>query len=343
MAISQRGTKFRLDCTIKGERYSRTFSTRTEALAWQEKAKARVALGLPADEAVAAAADMTVAEAFKSASRSWMQQRDGSNSIANGKAVVEILGPSRRVSTLTIKDQDDLVDRYLAAGLAAGTINRRLSALSKMLNVARDAGVHVSLQVKTLREGEGRQRYFTFLEEQTVLGHFMRTCNHDLADFVQVALDTGCRLSELLAIDPSWVRLEAAGGWSLTLPWHVTKTQKPRTIPLSQRAAAILQERTFGGRRPWPEGWTQDSVDAAWAAMRKAIGMDHDKEFVFHVCRHTCAVRLLEATGNLVLVRDWLGHADIRTTQRYAKLVAGGLRMGATALDHMQSIRQQAM
>jgi len=41
----------------------------------------------------------------------------------------------------------------------------------------------------------------------------------------------------------------------------------------------------------------------------------------FHVLKHSCATHLLEASKDIVLVQEWLGHADIRNTMLYADLI----------------------
>lgn len=38
-----------------------------------------------------------------------------------------------------------------------------------------------------------------------------------------------------------------------------------------------------------------------------------------HVLRHTCAMMILQATGDLRKVSLWLGHADMRTTEFYLR------------------------
>jgi site-specific recombinase XerD len=38
-----------------------------------------------------------------------------------------------------------------------------------------------------------------------------------------------------------------------------------------------------------------------------------------HVCRHTCAMMILQATGDLRRVSLWLGHADMKTTEVYLR------------------------
>ena len=38
-----------------------------------------------------------------------------------------------------------------------------------------------------------------------------------------------------------------------------------------------------------------------------------------HVLRHTCAMMILQATGDLRKVSLWLGHADMQTTEVYLR------------------------
>ena len=39
-----------------------------------------------------------------------------------------------------------------------------------------------------------------------------------------------------------------------------------------------------------------------------------------HVLRHSCALMILQATGDLRKVALWLGHADIQTTEMYLRV-----------------------
>lgn len=333
MAIFPHGNKVRLDFQLKGQRYVRSFNTEAEAKAWQEKAKARVALGLPADEAAEAQRDMTIGEALQKATKEWQRQKDGLGSIANGEDVASILGRSRSLSRIDQDSIEALVDALLERGLALSTVNRKLSALSKMLTIGRTAGLPITARVKFLQEPEGRVRFLSLFEEQSVLADLRNNGDTDMADAVITAIDTGLRLGELLAIRRHWLRQEGNGTWALTVAADKAKSGKARTIPLTDRVTAILQARLASSMHPWPASWNVDKVDGLWAAMRRRLGYQDDREFVFHALRHTCAVRLLEATGNLVLVRDWLGHADIRTTTIYAKVVTGTLKAGVEALQ----------
>ncbi|SAL07015.1 site-specific tyrosine recombinase XerD [Caballeronia calidae] len=39
-----------------------------------------------------------------------------------------------------------------------------------------------------------------------------------------------------------------------------------------------------------------------------------------HVLRHSCALTILQATGDLRKVALWLGHADMQTTEMYLRV-----------------------
>jgi len=54
---------------------------------------------------------------------------------------------------------------------------------------------------------------------------------------------------------------------------------------------------------------------------------------VIHGMRHHAGTTLLRETGNLVLVRDLLGHSDVRTTQRYAHASGADIRAGIDAVS----------
>jgi integrase len=48
------------------------------------------------------------------------------------------------------------------------------------------------------------------------------------------------------------------------------------------------------------------------------MGLNDDKEFVFHALRHTCATRMVDAKIELLAIKKWLGHKRVETTERYA-------------------------
>lgn len=339
MAVIQRGNMFRADFVLKGTRYLKSFETHDAATQWEAYIRMMVAAGKPIAEEVIpqSAKRMTVQDAFLLAMKDWKLGNNLKDAQRNGQEAVDFFGAGREVASLTNKDRDAFVD-HLREGkgrkraIAIGTVNRKLAAFSKMLSKARDAGEPIAVRVKQFKEGQGRVRFLSEAEEKSVLADFSRHEGITYHNFVALGLDTGARLSEILSMDKRWFRETAEGHWFMTIPGSVTKSGKSRTVPLTSRVVSIIKPM-LEQPRFWPENWNRFTITHAWARMRERLKLQDDEEFVFHACRHTCATRLLEKTGNLVLVKDWLGHSDIRVTTRYTKVVASTLVAGVQALE----------
>jgi integrase len=106
-----------------------------------------------------------------------------------------------------------------------------------------------------------------------------------------------------------------------------TKSGKSRPILLSEE----------GWR--WPSGSWWKATCRPWASSGRLEGMRArpwgswaDKEFVFHGCRHTFAVRAVEAGVPIRTLQQWMGHETIEMTERYGKV--SGLAL-ETARDMM--------
>lgn len=150
--------------------------------------------------------------------------------------------------------------------------------------------------------------------------------------------NTGARVSEALG-----VRVEHL---SLVSPRHVRlfgKGSKERLCPLWRETAAALlhlpavregrsTDRVFHNRAG--NGLTRDGVayllrKYATMAGRTSPALRR-RRVTPHVLRHGCAVALLQAGVDITVIRDYLGHASIATTNRY---VATNLQMKRDALE----------
>lgn len=146
----------------------------------------------------------------------------------------------------------------------------------------------------------------------------------DFANLMVILMDTGGRRSEIELIEMHNVR-----GDLLTLRSvkdirgdirSGTKTGDARTIPLTRRALAAIH-RLSGRYGSKPCQWaTSGSVRHAWDWARSRMGLSDDQGFIPYALRHTCASTLYAKTKDIVVVKDWLGHTDIKMTMRYAKL-----------------------
>lgn len=139
------------------------------------------------------------------------------------------------------------------------------------------------------------------------------------------AVQTGLRLSELTGANCRDVALGSGP--------HVRcigKGRKERCVPLTAETVAILQVwlQERGGRRDGPlfptrtgRRLSDDAVEAR-IALHKVLAAQGapslgPKKLTPHVMRHTCAMTLLRAGVDVVVISLWLGHADIRSTMQY--------------------------
>ena len=91
-----------------------------------------------------------------------------------------------------------------------------------------------------------------------------------------------------------------------------TKTDSPRTIPMSEATTELATELASGGIP------TANMLRRHWEKARMELGLRDDDLFVFHTTRHTCATRLVDAGVYPFVIQEWLGHKSIETTLRYA-------------------------
>ncbi|WP_161987243.1 tyrosine-type recombinase/integrase [Vibrio panuliri] len=164
-----------------------------------------------------------------------------------------------------------------------------------------------------------RRRYFND-EEKELMRAGLAAQGQVFCDMLDFTLRTGLRFpSELLSVSERNVRGETL---------HVVgKRGKSRVVPLSETAKRILDD--------YPEGFkvTEYEFREAWKLVRSAMGLEDDREFVPHVMRHTFATDLVEKGGDLLAIRDLLGHDDVRTTQIYAKVTGSHLKSTIAILD----------
>jgi site-specific recombinase XerD len=135
-----------------------------------------------------------------------------------------------------------------------------------------------------------------------------------MADLIEVLVDTGCRLSEILFMPFTDIYFDA----NVLISW-VNKGEKAKSIPMTSRVRTILLKRKASGDSK-PFNITVAQVERAWCWVRNVMGLDEDKQWVIHALRHTLASSLVNADVDLYVVKEWLGHSTIQLTERYAHL-----------------------
>ena len=247
-------------------------------------------------------------------------------------------------------------DQVLAKeqGLAPQTCNHRMGYLKKALVEAHLQGHLAAVPIfpKGLKTNNKRRRYVSEEEETK----FMPWLDAKVAaeridpkgsesgryglstyqwayvrDLVAGLIDTGARVSELLTLkecDGKALILEGIGLSEEVSPQTkrrrteaTNKTGEPRYVPLTPRASeAILRllKHPLHGNPSITPNWVGHRWDQCRAAFPEIADVN------IHILRHTFASRILNAGYDLIVVKDLLGHTDIRTTQRYAHLAKRG-------------------
>lgn len=327
--IRQRGATYAVSCTVKGVRRTSTAPTLDAALLTQAELRAELLRTIQGTRAgLRKDACWTLQQAFdQTAAIMWRDCASSRQLTANGKQVLDLIGPATLLQHITTEKIDALVGDLQDRGNANGTVNRKLAALSTMLTFAGKRGKLDKLpHIQYRPEAECRIRFLTPTEEQQVIGTLRLWNKADHADAVEVLIDTGLRPSEL------W-RLEARDMDEKVLNIWKTKNTHPRSIPMTRRVKEILLRRAStlpqGKLFPYTNWWLGD----VWDKVKRHLHLEQDSQFIPYALRHTCLSRLVQRGVNLKIVQVWAGHTVITTTMRYAHLSPTDLLGAVSVLE----------
>lgn len=286
----------------------------------------------------------------------------------HSQTLIRELGNETPLSRLGTRDLEDYVARRRVRKArnqdtgkmelrdrANASINREIGLLRSVIIAARHWRVAVPdiAWARVMLPEPDKAQTILSPEKESELFEALRP---DYLPLVEFALTSGVRLEN--AIGLTWAQVDWQGR---TITFRV-KSRRPGgkllVLPLTAGLGFLLareqgrhpefvftyvcqrnrhdphsgtvQEK--GERYPFThDGWRKD-----WMRARAAIGLPALR---FHDLRHTAATRTLAACGNLNVVKEMLGHADIATTARYANSDTSQVR---AAMEAAQTIRPAA-
>lgn len=144
---------------------------------------------------------------------------------------------------------------------------------------------------------------------------------------IKMLFFTGLRLGEITDLSVNDVNLERR-----QLRIYRQKIKAEGFIPLSQSLRDDLRA-WLGGQRPacphdglWPSlqkgvivGDQPLIAQGITEMLRRRCRTASLPEYLAHSFRHGCAVHIIQRGGDLSLVKDLLGHRDLKTTQHYLR------------------------
>jgi len=212
--------------------------------------------------------------------------------------------------------------------ISPASLKRELTILSRVLTVAsNDWGISVPdnpVKMITLPKADkARTRRLEAGEEQRLL----IGANDQLQRIITLALETGMRRGEILNIKKSHIDLTIK---TLLIP--STKTNEPRTVPLSSAALVSLtgqvraSQRHSGGVFELTETplftYTARGLSGAFLKLCRKVKIN---DLHFHDLRHEATSRFFEKGLNPVEVATITGHKDTKMLLRYTHLGAEDL------------------
>lgn len=213
-------------------------------------------------------------------------------------------------------------------GLAAATCNHHVKLLKHSLNMAIDWDMleknpasriplfHEDNKVENILDQDQLEKLLTVLRTDS---------NRPVCLILLFLLSTGARLNEALSARWEHVNREHRV-WRI--PASNSKSKRVRVVPLNDSAMEVINqldtegiyEHLFVNKQRSAEIKKEapyTTITKVWDRIRNKAGIPH---FRIHDCRHLFCSWLVSSGRPIYEVMTLAGHANVKTTQRYAHL-----------------------
>lgn len=243
---------------------------------------------------------------------------------------------STLLDTVTSQSLQKFYMQLRETGKSASTIEQIISCFLAAWRRTLRAGKHAVQLPGDIQLPKAKQhrhdRYLTRQEAWDLI-HALRITSPIWADMAEFSLCTGARVGEIGSLTPSGVHFDSGTA-------EVTGKTGHRVLQLSAQACAILR-RNMGGV-PSHKKIFPVSV-GSHAAFNKAVdqlglnpaGIPKSQRVVFHTLRHTFASWLAIDGVPLYTIKELMGHASIKMTERYAHLCPDLHKSAVDRISHI--------
>lgn len=209
--------------------------------------------------------------------------------------------------------------RKRKGGISTNSANREHAYLRSMFNELRRVGEWTGsnpiANVRQFKVDESELSFLSLKDIEQLLSSLEKGADRDALLVTKICLAIGARWSEAVGLRRAQLR---AGKIHLAK----TKSGKIRAIPISQELERELLD-FFTERQNEATNLNETLFRECYGAFREAIeraGISLPKGQLTHVLRHSYASHFMMAGGNILTLQRILGHADLKTTMRYAHL-----------------------
>ena len=274
----------------------------------------------------------TLSEATKVVYR---RRKNGTKSAANFligmKHNIKALGdlPVNKITRPLVNKMMDYHKEKLKNSNAV--INQKMGYLRVVLSEMEEDGYIEMIKMPKPRPTKNSKvHYLTEDMERELLSwlNWMQR-NREAKDIVECLIDLGCRVNELLNLEKRFVDFD-----NNQINFIDRKNDQAVAVPMTNRVQSIIR-RYYREVKDFDKLFSLNysELNAIWQRARKDLGYADKKFYTIHLCRHTCASRLVQRGVPILLVKDWLGHEDIENTMIYAHLAPKALHSVVNVLN----------
>lgn len=273
---------------------------------------------------------------FKELTEKYLEygKTNGKRSLRRDRSSVKALMNHFRylkISQVTSLLIEDYKRKRLEEKRKPGTVNRELSCLKHMLNLAKKWKLireNPADDVKLLKEEKKEMRVLSEAEAELLID----AAAPYLKPILLVALNTGMRQGEILSL--KWDDIDFV---HYNINVRNTKSGKDRDVPMNLLVAETLKKLKrnceFVFENPRRHG--KRIKDISWS-FKKALRESGIEKLRFHDLRHSAASWMVVKCGiDLVTVSEILGHSDIKITMVYCHASQESKRRAVEGLEKL--------
>ncbi|MFA6417068.1 MAG: site-specific integrase [Patescibacteria group bacterium] len=331
MSVYKNKNKYWVSIYCQNKRYRKLSPQNTQAgaKAYEALLRQKLARGEPIVE------EQKAVPTFKEFSDNWLEVYVKNNNkyseILNKESLLRAhLNPffgQKQLDKISNLDIENYKANKIQSGQSNKSVNNHLIVLNKCFNTAQEWGIIQNTPKVKLLKVQPQKFDFLSSEECQLL---LDNSDGMLKEMILFGLKTGLRFGELIALE--WNDIDFKGNL-LTVQKSIArghlgspKSNKIRYVPLlgDVKELIILRAKKHGIAFDKDGNHLNPVLCLNW--LHRACNRAGLRKIGWHTLRHTFASHLAQNGVSIVLIKELLGHADIKTTMRYSHLTAQAVR-----------------
>ncbi|MEE8664248.1 MAG: site-specific integrase [Acetobacter sp.] len=323
---------------VNGKRHRETFASASLARRWLQDVRAKAHVG-QLEPPARKRNQITFGELFERFGRERMTERDADR-MGHLPALLGSNIASLKIDKWTNGDVRDFRDAMLAAGLAKGTVVKRLNMIAAIVEYANsewDTTILNHASAKRTKRPEGADRKRNRRLKDGEEGELLRAASQsdgvfkhypDVVWLIRWSIEQGCRLGESLSL--RWQDIDFR---RQTISLACVKSDRhreelgPEIRPMTKGAQRVLMEKRATMEKVPDRKDIVFSVgerkifSVLFGRMTRQAGI---QDLTFHDLRHEATSRLARYLNPIELTRV-TGHRDLKSLNRYYQPVPGDI------------------